>query len=441
MYRRLGRPVFSLAAAGLASAGVWTSLNSFPRAEADGKPPTTQAKPQLPRRETQSSSPTNKPVTTKSWTYYSGLPISDKEQFRLFTGNGNPELAKEVARYLGVELSKCEVSRFADGEANIQIMENVRGKDVFVVQSTSSPVNDNYMELLLMVSCLRRSSAKRITVIAPYVGYARASVLQDKAVPISARAIAIMLETMGVDRVVGVDLHAGQIQGFFNPTVPTDNLESGKVGANYFADAFNLQTPTVVAIRTYSVARAKDFREALASRGRKTANESLANARLGMVIRNDDATTPILDTVREGEGEQEEQPVGIELVGIGEKLEGDVILLDDIIDTSRTLCAAAFAVKARGARKIYAFASHGLFTEGALERIKASPIDCVIVTNTVASIPDETIKSGNKIVRLSLAPLLAETIRRIFERESLGETVFKMAPIFQKADAPSEKVD
>jgi len=284
-----------------------------------------------------------------------------------------------------------------------------------------------------MVSCLRRSSAKRITVIAPYVGYARASILQDKAIPISARAIAIMLETMGVDRVVGVDLHAGQIQGFFNPTVPTDNLESVKVGANYFADTYDLHSPTVIAIRTYSVARAKDFREALATRGRKTANDSLANARLGMVIRNSDDTGPTLDTVREGEGVVEEQPRGIELVGITNKIEGDVVLIDDIVDTSRTLCAAAFAVKARGARKIYAYATHGLFTEGALERIKASPIDCIVVTNTVASIPNEVEKSGDKIVRLSLAPLLAETIRRIFERQSLGETVFRMAPIFEKS--------
>jgi len=426
MLRRLIFPA-SVATAGAVTAAAWSQRRS-PLLQESPPSATTSSEPGT----------ANKPVTTKSWTYYSGLPVSNKEQFKLFTGNSNPELAKEVAKYLDVELGKVEVSRFTDGEVNIQILDNVRGKDVFVLQSTSSPVNDNYMELLLMVSCLRRSSAKRITVIAPYVGYARASVLQDKAVPISARAIAIMLETMGVDRVVGVDLHAGQIQGFFNPTVPTDNLESGKVGANYFADAFNLQTPTVVAIRTYSVARAKDFREALASRGRKTGNESLAGTRLGMVIRNDDATEPSLDTVREGEGEQEEQSVGIELVGM-DKIDGDVILLDDIIDTSRTLCAAAKAVKARGARKIYAFATHGLFTEGALERIKASPIDCVVVTNTVASIPDEMKKSGDKIVRLSLAPLLAETIRRIYERESLGETVFRMAPIFDKV--PKEKAD
>ena len=433
MFRRFVYPTLSVAA-GVAVAAGFRYTTNFAHAEAEAKT-TPQPGIPVPRRD----SVANRPVTTKSWTYYSGLPISNKDQIRVFAGNGNRQLAVEVAKYLGVELGKCEVSKFTDGEVNIQVMENVRGKDVFIVQSTSSPVYDNYMELLLMVCCLRRSSAKRITVIAPYVGYARASVLQDKAVPISARAIAIMLETMGVDRVVGVDLHAGQIQGFFNPTVPTDNLESGKVGANYFADAFNLQTPTVVAIRTYSVARAKDFREALASRGRKQGNESMANARLGMVIRNNDAQTPTQDTVREGEDEQEEQSVGIELVGIGEKIDGDVILLDDIIDTGRTLCAAAKAVKQRGARNIYAFASHGLFTEGALERIRASPIDCVVVTNTVASSVDETTKSGNKIVRLSLAPLLAETIRRIFERESLGETVFKMAPNFQKTDAPESE--
>lgn len=385
----------------------------------------------------------NKPVTTKSWTYYSGRTIANKDNFKLFTGNGNPGLSKEIAEYLDVDLGKCELRKFADGEVSIQVMENVRGKDVFVVQSTSDPVNDNYMELLLMVSCLRRSSAKRITVIAPYVGYARASIMQNEAVPISAKAVAIMLETMGVDRVVGVDMHAGQIQGFFNPTVPTDNLESGKVGANYFADTFNLNSPLIVAIRTYSVARAKDFREALASRGRKTGNDSLANARLAMVIRNDESTSSGNtesqnggSSSREGEGIQEEQPVGIEVVGITDKVDGDVVLIDDIIDTGRTLCAAAYKVKARGAKKIYAFSTHGLFTEGALERIRASPLDFVVATNTVAQRPGEYEKSGGKIIRLSLAPLLAETIRRIHEKESLGETVFKMAPSFHNEEQP-----
>ena len=377
------------------------------------------------------------PVTTKSWTYYSGLPIVDKDQFRIFTGNGNPDLATEIARYLDVKLGKSEVSKFSDGEANIQILENVRGKDVFVVQSTSPPVDDNFMELLLMVSCLRRSSAKRITVVVPYLGYARASVLQDQPTPISARAIAIMLETMGVDRVVGVDLNAGQIQGFFNPTVPTDNLESSKVGANYFADSFDLQNPTVVAIRANSVARAKDFREALANRGRKSGNMTLANAHLGMVIRTD--SKPSSNPVeREGEGIQEEQALGIELVGLNE-IDGDVILIDDILDTGRTLYAAAYAVKARGAKKIYAFATHGLFTKGAKERIKDSPIDYVVVTNTVASTEDEVASSGDKIVRLSLAPLLAETIRRIYVRESLGETVFRMAPSYPTKPASHEQ--
>lgn len=374
---------------------------------------------------------TGAPVTTKTWTYYSGQPIADKDNFKLFSGNGNPKLAKDIAMYLDVELGKCDVSQFADGETAIQINENVRGKDVYVVQSTSGPVNDNYMELLLMVSCLRRSSAKRITVVCPYVGYARASVLEDKQIPISAKAIALMLETVGVDRVVAVDLHASQIQGFFHPQVPLENLESTKVGASYFADTFpESVTPMVVAIRTYSVARAKEFQKSLHLIGQKREQENFKNASLGMVIRN----TPDLSqepsgssasTEREGEGQVEEQSVGIELVGI-DKINEDVILVDDIFDTGRTICAAAHAVKQRGARKIYAFVTHGLFSPGALQRIRDSPIDLVVVTNTVAVTPREFEESGRKIVRLNLAPLLAETIRRMHEKESLGASVFRM---------------
>lgn len=373
-----------------------------------------------------------KTVTTKSWTYYKGLKINDPDdRFRLFTGSGSVQLGNEVAGYLGVTVGNAAIKRFADGEVSIQVQENVRGKDVFILQSTSAPVNDNMIELLLMVSCMRRSSARRITVVMPYVAYARASLLQDKQVPISARAIAIMLETMGVDRVVSVDLHSGQIQGFFKPQIPTDNLEATRVGANYFADALpDLKNPLVVAIRTYSVSRAKDFRETLVARGKRMANESIANARLAMVIRNakGSADASLNSNIeREGEGVNEEQTVGIELVGIANRIDGDVILIDDIIDTGRTLCAAAEAVKARGARNVYAFSTHGLFTQGALERIAKSSLDRVIVTNTVQTSAVE----NPKIVRLSLAPLLAETIRRIHEKESLSETVYKMQPNFE----------
>jgi ribose-phosphate pyrophosphokinase len=364
----------------------------------------------------------DKVVTTKSWSYYSGLQIADQEQFRLFTGNGNPALAREVSQYLGVSLSRAEIGRFADGEVNIQILDNVRGKDVYIIQSTSPPVSDNYMELLLMVSCLRRSSARRITVIMPYVGYARASVMQDAAVPISARAIADMLETMGVDRVVGIDLASAQMQGFFKPNVPTDNLEAVRVGANYFADAIELHQPIIVAIRTNTVQRARDFRDTLTRRGVRDANKHLQDARLGMVIRPAAATTVLATatTEREGEGLQEAVTSGIELVGFPEQIDGDVILVEDIIDTARTLCAAAHAVKQRGARNIYVFSTHGLFSKGASERIDSSPIDKVVVTNTVPR--PESAGGENKIIRLSIAPLLAETIRRIHEKESLSDS-------------------
>jgi len=367
-----------------------------------------------------------KVVTTKSWSYYSGLPIADRKQFSLFTGNGNPALANEVATYLGVPLSRAEVSRFADGEVNIQILDNVRGKDVYLIQSTCPPVDDNYLELLLMVSCLRRSSARRITVVMPYVGYARASVMQDEAVPISARAIADMLETVGVDRVVGVDLASAQMQGFFKPNVPTDNLEAVRVGANYYADAIALQQPIVVAIRTNTVQRAKDFRDTLTARGRREGNEHLAGASLGMVIRPEVAAQKV--TEREGEGALEDRIAGIELVGFPERIEGDVVLVEDIIDTARTLCAAAYAVKARGAQRVYVFSTHGLFTKGAYERIAASPIDKVVVTNTVPRLAETAAETegAGKVVRLTLAPLLAEVIRRIHEKESLSESgVFK----------------
>jgi ribose-phosphate pyrophosphokinase len=324
-----------------------------------------------------------------------------------------------VSGYLGVPLSRADIGRFADGEVNIQILDNVRGKDVFIIQSTSPPVSDSYMELLLMVACLRRSSARRITVVMPYVGYARASLMQDSAVPISARAIADMLETVGVDRVVGVDLHAAQMQGFFKPHVPTDNLEAVRVGANYFADSIELHAPMVVAIRPNTVQRAKDFRDTLTSRGRKSGNDALANARLAMVIRPD-VVTP-LATEREGEGAEEDTAAGIELVGFPDQIDGDVVLVEDIIDTARTLCAAARAVRARGAQNIYVFSTHGVFSKGALERIEQSPISSVVVTNTVT----RTDAPEPKIIRLSIAPLLAETIRRIHEKESLSDGVFR----------------
>ena len=303
----------------------------------------------------------------------------------LFTGNANPVLAQEIAKHLGVELGRAMVGRFSDGEVNVEIRQNVRARDVFVVQPTNSPTNEHLMELLLMVDALKRASARRITAVIPYFGYAR----QDRRprstrVPISARVVANLLETCGVERVLTMDLHADQIQGFFD--IPVDNIYASPVllsdlkGRNYS----NL---VVVSPDVGGVVRAR----ALAKQ-------------LGCDL-------AIIDKRRPAANVSEVMHV------IGDIDGRNCVIMDDMIDTAGTLVKAAEVLKERGAQKVYAYCTHPVFSGPALERLAASRIDEVVITNTIP-LSAAAMACGN-IRQLSVAFLFAETIRRISDGESV----------------------
>ena len=303
----------------------------------------------------------------------------------LFTGNANPVLAQQIAAHLGVELGQASVGRFSDGEVTVEIRQNVRARDVFVVQPTCTPTNENVMELLIMVDALKRASARRITAVIPYFGYAR----QDRRprstrVPISAKVVANLLETVGVERVLTMDLHADQIQGFFD--IPVDNIYASPV---LLSDLKSKNHPNLVVISpdVGGVVRAR----ALAKQ-------------LGCDL-------AIIDKRRPSAGVSEVMHV------IGEIDGRNCIVMDDMIDTAGTLVKAAEVLKVRGARSVYAYCTHPVFSGPAVERIKASHIDEVVITNTIP-LSDEA-KACPKIRQLSVAFLFAETIRRISDGESV----------------------
>lgn len=331
-----------------------------------------------------------------------------KSQFRndqkslIFTGNANVELANAIGSYLGVDMSEIKVGRFADGECKIRVAENVRGKDVYIIQPTCPPVNENLMELLLMISTMRRASAKRITAVIPYYGYARQDRKMRARVPISAADVARLLECMGVDRIIAIDLHCGQIQGFFSPRVPVDNLAGASVGVQYFGIK-DLQTPCVISPDAGGVYRAKNFRDEL----QKMSGHEIS---LAMIVKQ---------RVKANEISQ------MDLVG---SVDGkDCILVDDMIDTAGTLCKAAEELKKAGARRVFAFASHGLFSGPANDRILASDLDEVVVANTIP-LNEETMKNP-KIVHVSVAPLLGEAIARIHAKTSVSKLFTACPPL------------
>jgi len=330
-------------------------------------------------------------------------PVNDGG-ISLFSGNSNKPLANEIASYLGQSLGKIEVGKFADGESQIKVLDNVRGKHVYVIQSTSPPVNEHLVELLLMISTLRRASAQTITAVIPYFGYARQNFKMSSRVPISAADVSRLLESMGVDRVIACDLHCGQIQGFFGPNVPVDNLECSIVALKHFANE-KLQKPVIVSPDAGGVYRAKKFQSFYGS--------ELKPAGLAMIIKQ----------------RYEAGQVG-QMNLVGEVRGCDAIIVDDMIDTAGTLCTAAAQLKAHGANKVYAFATHGLFSNQGVKRIHDSPLDQVIVTNTIP-LPHEntgdihrTVKPDEfvspKIKQISVGLLLAEAIRRSYQRESLN---------------------
>jgi ribose-phosphate pyrophosphokinase len=314
----------------------------------------------------------------------------------IFSGTANSPLAKEICSHLGLKLGEMTVKTFADGEIGIQVHENVRGKDVFLIQPTCPPdVNDHLMELILMISTFRRASARRITAVIPYYGYARQDRKMASRVPISAADVAILLESMGVDRVMAVDLHCGQIQGFFGPRTPCDNLEGSVTGLEYFLGLdLKGSSTVVVSPDAGGVFRAKKFREGLNQYGN-------IDAGLAMIIK------------------QRSRANAIDRMDLVGNVEGmDCIIVDDMIDTAGTLCKAASELKARGAKRIYAFATHGLFSGPAIDNINKSAFEKVVVCNTVP-LPAE--KSSPKIVQLSVGHLLAEAIARIHNKQSVSE--------------------
>jgi len=303
----------------------------------------------------------------------------------LFTGNANPVLAQEIASHLGVDLGKAHVGRFSDGEVTVEIRQNVRARDVFVVQPTCSPTNENLIELFMMVDALKRASARRITAVIPYFGYAR----QDRRprstrVPISAKVVANMLETVGVERLLTMDLHADQIQGFFD--IPVDNIYASPV---LLSDLKSKAYPNLVVISpdVGGVVRAR----ALAKQ-------------LGCDL-------AIIDKRRPAANVSEVMHV------IGEIDGRNCVIMDDMIDTAGTLVKAAEVLKERGAKSVYAYCTHPVFSGPAVERLKNSQIDEVVITNTIPM--SDAATACSKIRQLSVAFLFAESIRRISDGESV----------------------
>ena len=303
----------------------------------------------------------------------------------LFTGNANPALAQEMARSLGVELGKATVGRFSDGEVTVEVHQNVRARDVFVVQSTCAPTNENLMELLIMVDALKRASARRITAVIPYYGYAR----QDRRprsmrVPISAKVVANLLETVGVERVLTMDLHADQIQGFFD--IPVDNIYASPV---LLSDLKSKAYPDLVVVSpdVGGVVRARALAKQLGS--------ELA----------------IIDKRRPKANVSEVMHV------IGEIEGRNCVIMDDMIDTAGTLVKAAEVLKERGAKRVFAYCTHPILSGPAVDRIARSQLDEVVITNTIPL--SDAARACKKIRQLSVAFLFAETIRRISDGESV----------------------
>lgn len=308
-----------------------------------------------------------------------------QHEIKIFTGSSNPGLASEICDYLGEPLGNAELRKFSDGEILFRINENIRGRDVFIIQSTCPPVNDNIMELLIMVDALRRASAHRITVVLPYYGYSRQDRKAEPRVPITAKLIANLLTTAGVGRVLCTDLHAGQIQGYFD--IPVDNLFASPVLLEYFRQE-QLDNPVIISPDAGGVERARAFAKRL------------------------DASLAIIDKRRTGMNITE-------LMNIIGDVEGrNAIILDDMIDTAGTLIQAAEAVKKKGAITVMAAASHAVLSGEAKERIRNSSLEKVVVTNTIPH--DGAGETGGKLVILSVAGLLGEGIRRIHENSSVS---------------------
>jgi len=312
------------------------------------------------------------------------MPRKMQNNLSIFTGNANPKLAKEICSYLNVELSKAKVAKFTDGEIRVEIKENVRGKDVFVIQPTSPPTNDNVMELLIIIDALRRASADRITAVIPYFGYARQDRKDQPRVPITAKLIANILTGAGANRVLTIDLHAGQIQGFFD--IPLDHLFAINVFADHLAKV-KLKNLVIVSPDVGGIKMVRAYSKRLK------------------------APMAIVDKRRVSDSQAEVMNI------MGEVKGKNAMIIDDMVTTASSLVEAASALKNAGCKEIYAAISHAILVGPAIERIKKSPLKKLFVTNTVMS---GSAKKLNKIEVISVAPLLAEAIKRIHEGESIS---------------------
>ncbi len=305
---------------------------------------------------------------------------------KLVAGNSNPALAQDIAKGLGIELTKAVVRRFADMEIFVEIQENVRGSDMFILQSTSFPANDNLMELLIITDALRRSSARRITAVIPYFGYARQDRRSGSRTPISAKLVANLIAHAGVDRVMTLDLHAGQIQGFFD--IPTDNLFAAPLMVRDIRERFDLAKVMVGSPDVGGVARARGLA--------KRINTPLA----------------IVDKRRERPGESEVMNV------IGDVAGYNCILVDDIVDSGGTLVNAAEALIAHGAKEVSAYITHGVLSGGAAARIASSRLKELVITDSI--LPTEAVNKAPNIRTISIAGLIAEAIGRTAAEESVS---------------------
>lgn len=305
---------------------------------------------------------------------------------KLIAGNSNPELANDIAKYLDISLTEAEIKRFSDNEIFVEIMDNVRGQDVFFIQSTSFPANDHMMELLIALDALKRGSAKRITVVIPYFGYARQDRKTGGRTPISAKLVANLITAAGADRVLTMDLHAGQIQGFFD--IPLDNLTAAPVIVPLIKEENNGEEVCIVSPDVGGVVRAR----ALAKRC--------------------EADLAIIDKRREKAGVSEVMNV------IGDVKGKVCILVDDIVDSGGTLCNAAVALKEQGAKSVQSYVVHGVLSGEAVKRIENSPIDKLVITDSIA--PTEEVKNSSSVEVVSVASLIGEAALRISEERSIS---------------------
>jgi ribose-phosphate pyrophosphokinase len=305
---------------------------------------------------------------------------------KILTCNSNRPLAEAMSAYLNMPLTNASVRRFSDMEIFVEIQENVRGEDVFVIQSTSYPANDNLMELLVTLDALKRSSARRVTAVMPYYGYARQDRKSAPRTPISAKLVANMVTAAGADRVLTLDLHAGQIQGFFD--IPTDNLEAAPVFVKDIQERFDGEDLVIVSPDVGGVVRARH------------------------VARRLDADLAIIDKRRERAGVSEVMNI------IGDVAGRRCILIDDIVDSAGTLCNAAAALIEHGARSVSAYVTHGVLSGGAVARVGASPMEALVTTDSILA--TEAVRVAHNVRRLTIAPLMAEAIRRISEERSVS---------------------